>query len=196
MDPVFPWIAHYGYFGLFGLMVLGIAGVPLPVETLLVFSGYLASQGKLHLVSVFLVGFAGSACGISLSYYLGETLGHAFVVRYGRFVHVTEKGVHRVNDWFHNKGYWVLTFGYFVPGLRHVTAFAAGMSGLEYRIFAAHAYFGAALWVGAFLALGYFVGDRWLQVFQMSQHYLLWISGIVVVIVLIVWRLKRRRAGN
>ncbi|HEX4229586.1 MAG TPA: DedA family protein [Bryobacteraceae bacterium] len=194
MGLVFLWIEHYGYAGLFGLLVLGIVGVPVPDETLLVFSGYLVSQGKLHLVLVFLAAFAGSACGISLSYYLGETLGFHFVRRFGRYVHLTEERVALVNRWFHHAGNWVLMFGYFVPGVRHVTAFAAGMARLEYRIFAGHAYLGAAIWVAGFLTLGYFVGDQWQVVFHIVEHYILWISVAVAVIILIAWRLKRRRA--
>lgn len=196
MIPVFSWIAHYGYAGLFGLLMLGIVGLPVPDETLLVFSGYLVSQGKLHLVFVFFAAFAGSACGISLSYYLGKTLGHRFVRRFGRYVHLTEERVARVKKWFHHAGNWVLTFGYFVPGVRHATAFVAGMSQLEYRTFAAHAYFGAAIWVAGFLTLGYFVGDEWQVVFRVIEHYILWISVGAGVIVLIAWRLKSRSAGR
>lgn len=196
MGPIFPWISEYGYVGLFGLLVLGIVGLPVPDETLLVFSGYLVSQGKLHLVFTFLAEFAGSVCGISLSYYLGQTLGHRFVERFGRYLHLTAERVHQVNTWFHHKGNWVLTFGYFVPGVRHVTAFVAGMSELEYGVFAAHAYFGAAIWVGGFLTLGYFVGDRWQEVFEIVERYLLWISVAAAVIVLVAWRLKRRREGK
>ncbi|MGC2657241.1 MAG: DedA family protein [Bryobacteraceae bacterium] len=196
MAPFFPWIAHYGYVGLFGIMVLGIVGLPLPVETLLVFSGYLVSQGRLHPLSVFLVGFTGSACGISLSYYLGITLGHGFIRRFGRFLHLTDSHMARANAWFHRMGNWVLTFGYFVPGVRHVTALAAGISGLEYRIFAFHAYCGAAIWVATFLTLGYVVGDRWREAFAAVQHYLLTISLAAAIIILLIWFLKRRRSAT
>ena len=54
--------------GDFFLLVLGIVGLPVPDETLLTFSGYLVYQGHLSLPLTFLSGFAGSACGITLSY--------------------------------------------------------------------------------------------------------------------------------
>jgi membrane protein DedA with SNARE-associated domain len=196
MGPVFSWIAQYGYAGLFGLLVLGIVGLPVPDETLLMFSGYLVSQGKLHVALVLLAGFAGSVSGITISYYLGETLGHGFVHRFGRYVHLTEERVERVHAWFGRMGNWLLTFGYFIPGVRHVTAFVAGMSGLEYPIFAAHAYIGAAIWVTSFVGLGYFFGDRWQEVFAIVNRYLIWISIGAAVIVLIVWRLKIRRESK
>jgi len=39
MEPVFSWIAHYDYVGIFGLLKLGIVGLPIPDETLLLFTG-------------------------------------------------------------------------------------------------------------------------------------------------------------
>ena len=48
MEPLLEWLSQWGYAGLFGLLVFGIIGLPIPDETLLVFSGYLVSQGRLH----------------------------------------------------------------------------------------------------------------------------------------------------
>ena len=58
-------------------------------------------------------------------------------------------------------GRWSLVCGYYIAGVRHVTAMVAGASGLEYPIFAVFAYCGATTWVLTFLSLGYFLGDRW-----------------------------------
>ena len=55
--------------------------------------------------------------------------------------------------WFRCFGRWLLAFGYFIPGVRHVTALAAG-SALDYETFARYAYPGAVLWSCTFVALG------------------------------------------
>ncbi len=68
-------IIDYGYPGLFVLLMLGIVGLPVPDETLLAFAGYLVFQGKLSPVPTLLASFLGSACGISLSYFLGASPG-------------------------------------------------------------------------------------------------------------------------
>ena len=136
MDTILAWLSHYGYAGLFGLLVFGFVGLPVPDETLLIFSGYLISKGRLHPGFTFLAGFAGSVCGISLSYTIGRTLGHGFVRRYGRYVRITQVRIERVHGWFLRTGEWLLTIGYFIPGVRHLAAFVAGMSNLEYPRFA------------------------------------------------------------
>ena len=51
MEAVFGWISTYGYAGIFFALVLGIVGLPIPDETVMVFCGYLISTGRLHPVA-------------------------------------------------------------------------------------------------------------------------------------------------
>jgi membrane protein DedA with SNARE-associated domain len=193
MDSLLGWISQYGYAGLFGLLVLGIVGLPIPDETLLVFSGSLISQGHLDPALTFIAAFAGSTGGISLSYCLGRFLGHGFVHRYGKYVHLTDQRIEQVNRWFHRMGHWLLTFGYYIPAVRHFTAFVAGMSGLEYRVFAAYAYPGAAIWISTFLGLGYFVGEKWREAFALVHRYLLGSMVAALVVIGLVWWFRRKK---
>jgi len=192
MDSLYTWLSHYGYAGLFVLLLLGIVGLPVPDETLLVFSGYLISKGTFHPAWTFLSGLSGSMAGISVSYFIGRGFGHSFVERYGTYVHLTPDRIEYVNHWFHRIGHWLLTIGYFIPGIRHFTAFVAGMSKLEYRTFAAFAYPGAAVWVGSFLTLGYFLGDNWQTTFAQLHHYLVAITIGVGVLVAALWWLRKK----
>jgi membrane protein DedA with SNARE-associated domain len=194
MDSVFAWLSHYGSAGLFVLLMLGIAGLPVPDETLLVFSGYLIWRGQMHPVPAFLGAFCGSACGISLSYVVGRTLGYGAIRRFGRYVHLTEERMERVDGWFRRVGNWALTFGYFIPGVRHFTALAAGISRLPYWQFARFAYAGAALWVASFLTLGFFVGENWRNVLEVVHRYVLLVSACALLAGVVFWYFRRRRA--
>jgi membrane protein DedA with SNARE-associated domain len=55
-------------------------------------------------------------------------------------------------------------FGYFLPGVRHLTAYVAGTSQFSFAVFALFAYTGALLWPVTFLSVGYIAGEEW-QVF-------------------------------
>jgi membrane protein DedA with SNARE-associated domain len=193
MESLLGWLSQYGYAGLFGLLMFGIVGLPVPDETLLVFSGYLISKGRLHPLLTFLAGFGGSVCGISLSYTIGRTLGHPFVVRYGRYFRITEARLERVHRWFQRIGEWLLMVGYFVPGVRHFTALVAGMSRLECRTFALFAYSGAAIWVSTFLSLGYFVGENWKAAMSLVQRYTLAFAAVVVAAAALIWWIRKQR---
>ena len=195
MHSLPDFLSQYGYAGIFGLLVLGIVGLPVPDETLLVVAGYLISRGQLNPLLAFVAAFCGSACGITISYVIGRTLGCRFVTKYGKWVHLTEERVNRVNRWFHRLGHWLLAGGYFVPGVRHLTAFVAGMSGLEYPGFSLFAYPGGAVWVASFLALGYYVGENWESALKVVDHYLVVICvGLAMIGGLFWWwRLHKRK---
>jgi membrane protein DedA with SNARE-associated domain len=198
MEQIESWISQYGYFGIFGMLVLGIVGLPVPDETLLTFTGYLVFRGRLKLPLSYAAALAGSLCGITLSYVLGRTFGLGLIHRYGKYVRITEEHVERAHAWFTRVGHWGLTFGYFVPGVRHLTAYAAGMSDVEPHQFAIFAYTGGCLWVASFLALGYFLGERWKAVEDNIHHFLLvaTIAGAIVLAAWLVWRKRARAKGK
>jgi membrane protein DedA with SNARE-associated domain len=195
---VLGWIAQYGYFAIFLLLVCGIVGLPVPDETLLTFTGYLVFKGNLSLPLAYAAALGGSLSGITISYTLGRTFGMKLIHRYGRYIRITEEHVDKARAWFARVGHWGLTFGYFVPGFRHLSAFAAGMSDLDAPQFALFAYSGGCLWVASFLGLGYFLGDRWQTVGKNVEHYFA-VGAILLVILLaayFLWRSLRARRSR
>jgi membrane protein DedA with SNARE-associated domain len=138
------WIVRHGYVGLFSLLVLGIVGLPVPDEVVLTYAGALAHAGSLTLHAVLLVAFCGSASGITLSYWLGRAPGARLVGWLGPRLGLTPARLTRAQRWFEHWGRWTLVVGYFVPGIRHLTAIVAGTSGLRFRSFAVFAYPGAS----------------------------------------------------
>jgi membrane protein DedA with SNARE-associated domain len=158
--PIEAWLLKYGYAILFGLLTAGIMGVPLPDELLLMTSGFLVWKGKFKLWVMILAASGGSACGITVSYVLGRTLGLALLHRYGRYVGVSSKRLDRAHAWFERWGRWALLAGYFVPGFRHFTAISAGATHMEWPHFALFAYAGAVLWTASFILVGYFLGPK------------------------------------
>src|SRR5215813_12727384 len=103
---VLEWITQYGYLAIFSLLVLGIVGLPVPDETLLTFTGYLVFKGHLSPWLAFLAAFAGSGCGITISYTLGRTFGLKLIHRYGRYLRITEEHINKAHAWFGRVGHW------------------------------------------------------------------------------------------
>jgi membrane protein DedA with SNARE-associated domain len=190
------WLSQYGYAGVFLGLVLGIVGLPIPDETLLTFSGYLVYRGEFALLPTCAVAFLGSACGITISYTLGRVLEVRLGGRLGRFLHVSPKSLERAHAWFERGGKWLLLLGYFIPGVRHLTAIVAGSSRLEPRAFALFAYSGALLWSLTFIALGYFFGEQWKQILDgIAQHRILAVA-VIAVALLVLLALHRRSHGD
>ncbi len=193
MDQLLEKISHYGYPGLFAALVLGIAGLPIPDETILVFCGYLVARGAMHPLLTWITAVVGSMSGITVSYAIGRLAGYGVVHRFGRYIHLTEARLLKVHQWFDRIGHWLLTNGYFIPGVRHFTALVAGMSGMRYRAFAPYAYSGAMLWVSTFLGIGYVLGDRWKQVFEDLHREMLIVIVAGTLIAWAIWFVFSRR---
>ena len=196
---VLQWVSTYGYFAIFGLLVFGIVGLPVPDEFLLTSCGVLAYQGHLSLAPTLLAGVLGSISGITCSYTIGRTLGWKVLhTRLARFVHITDKEIDRIHDWFHRIGHWALIIGYFVPGIRHFTAIVAGTSKLEWPSFALFAYSGAILWVSTFVFIGYHFGPEFRKILAVVDQNLkiASIAAAVLIASYLLWRFwwKKRTA--
>ncbi len=179
---LYDWISNYGYFVLFVLLMFGIFGLPVPDETLLTLVGYLIHKGYLLLIPTFCAVFFGSIFGITLSFVLGRTGGVLLLRKYRRFLHMNEDRIKRIHHWLERAGRWTLFFGYFVPGVRHVTAFTAGSYGLKYPAFAAFAYAGGFVWACTFISLGFIGGEKWEQ-WGKTAHLVILIVGAVAAVV-------------
>lgn len=193
LNTLFEWIIHYAYFGLFSLLMVGILGLPIPDETLLTFAGYLVFKGRLNLTLTIITAFLGSACGITLSYILGRTLGIYFVKKYGSKVHLTMDKLIVVQNWLDHSGKWVLIFGYFILGVRHIFAYAAGLSRMKLWIFAVFTYLGALIWSITFISLGYFLGEKWKPMVHKIHSHMMMISFIAIIIIIIYALLRNSR---
>lgn len=177
------WLSQYGSFAIFGLLALGIIALPVPEESMMVFSGILMSQGELPIYATIIAAYAGSICGITVSYIIGRTAGHYLLLKYGGWLGLTQEKLDKLHKWGEHYGKWTLLFGYFIPGVRHFTGVSAGMTDLAYHQFALFAYTGAVLWVSLFLSIGYFFGDYWLYAYEIIETR---IEEIVIGLIILV----------
>lgn len=198
MEAILHLVHTYGSWAIFCLLALGIVGLPVPDETLLLLSGYLVFKGELTALPTALAALSGSITGVSISYLLGRVPGEYILRKAAPFLHMSEDGVSRARAWITRRGKWALVIGYFIPGVRHFTAFVAGTSDLAYPVFAAFAYSGAAVWVSTFLCAGYFSGEEWSRLPGSMHRIMMIVAAIMLVLfltgTLVKYFLDRRSA--
>src|SRR5262245_25310509 len=198
-EAAFQWITRHGYAGIFSLLTFGIIGLPVPDEWLLTFSGYLVFNHTLQFMPTFVAAFSGSACGITVSYLLGRIFDTYVLVKYGWVFHLTPERLARVHSWFERRGRWTLLIGYFIPGVRHLTGYVAGVSELSFGNFALFAYTGAFCWAAVFITIGYVLGEQWNRVLQSLDETKVLTIGVAVAVILayLAYRyLHGRRLGH
>jgi membrane protein DedA with SNARE-associated domain len=194
METGFDWIVRHQYGAIFVLLMLGIIGLPVPDETLLVFAGYLSFKGTLQLEPTVATAFLGSACGITLSYAIGRVLGLHALTKIGPLLHLRPEQLEQAHRWMERWGKYSLLLAYFIPGYRHLAAFMVGTSRLEPTVFARFAYTGALIWTSSFVGLGYAAGEGWRQLIPLLHDalHMAMLVGLVVLGGLSGWLLLHR----
>ncbi|MBB5325300.1 membrane protein DedA with SNARE-associated domain [Anoxybacillus tepidamans] len=179
------FIEQFGYIGIMIALMGGIVGLPIPDEVLLTYVGYNTSTGIMSYPLALGCSLIGALFGISISYYLGIRLGLPFLHKFGPKVHITEKRIEQTKTLFTKMGPFVLFIGYFIPGIRHVSAFLAGINEYRFKKFAIYAYSGAFFWVFTFITLGRTLGKDWKIVKKYVEHYSTYLIPLLIIFGLI-----------
>lgn len=169
LDLLKGWILEFGYIAMYSFLAVGIIGLPVPDEILMTFIGYVTSLEWFSYPVSIGVCFAGSMTGMLVSYGIGHKVGKPFLTRYGKWIKLTPHRLAKAEEWFKRFGLWTVTFGYFVPGVRHFTCYLAGISGVRIWKYLLYAGSGALVWTVTFISLGRFIGDN-LDVTMIAVH--------------------------
>ena len=184
MEFVTDFVTNYGYLAIFLLLLPGTFGIPIPDELLLTFSGYLALGGELRLIPAMAVAVSGAVLGITLYYWVGRAAGARLIWESGAFFRLRHDKFKSLQEWLRRGGGWRLCLGYFLPGVRHWVAIAAGITKFPLAGFTRVAYLGVLAWSLVYILLGYFLGqEAGLLVERIGAH-CRWASGLIVALLL------------
>ncbi len=186
-------IEHYGYFGIILILVGGIVGLPLPDEIFLTYVGYSVYRENLAHIPALISALIGAIVGITLSYYVGYRFGLPLLQKYGPKFHITEQKIDFTKKLFKKIGPMLLFVGYFIPGVRHLTAYIAAINNYPYKKFAFFAYTGAFIWTFTFITLGNVLGEKWRYVGFYLSHYSIYLIVLFIVIMFIVYFVFKRK---
>ncbi|MGE7185451.1 DedA family protein [Peribacillus sp. NPDC006672] len=186
-------LEHYGYFGIIFALIGGIVGLPIPDEVLLTYIGYAVYQSKLSYLLSIVSAFVGATGGITLSYFIGNKFGVPLLEKFGPKIHITEQKINTTKKLFKKFGPYFLFFGYFIPGVRHLTAYIAAVNRFPFRKFVIYAYTGALIWSFSFITLGRILGENWTNVeLYLSKYRIYLITSLLVLLIFIYFFWKRR----
>jgi membrane protein DedA with SNARE-associated domain len=171
-----------GYLGVFLLMVAESATLPIPSEVVLPLGGYLVSQGRLEFWSTVAVATVGSLVGTMVDYGIGYYLGRPAVLRYGRIVRFSEKRLETTERWFVSHGKSVVLLARFVPLLRTLIAFPAGLVKMDVKRFLVYSTVGILVWDIALVYLGVLAGQNSTAIANTLQAYFLPLGVAAVVV--------------
>lgn len=182
-------IANYGYLAI-------LAGTLFEGESIMILGGFFASRSYLELPWVFSCGFLGTYTSESFFYYVGRTKGAYFIERKPQW----KLKSRRIFELLHRHKYPLIIGHRFIYGMRSITPFAIGASGISPITFAILNAIGSALWTLVIGTAGYFFGrtfDSYLQEIDRYEHWvLLALFGIIFAIWAISYYLGRYITGS
>lgn len=129
-------------------------------------AGFFIHAGVLALIPSLLVLMLGDLIGDVLWYWLGRSYGHGFISRFGKYVSITEENISTVQRIFHRYHTPILLFSKLTMGLGFpgATLFTAGLAHVPFWRFMALNTVGQVVWTGLLIAIGYYLGQLYLQI--------------------------------
>ncbi|HET9124483.1 MAG TPA: DedA family protein, partial [Solirubrobacteraceae bacterium] len=112
-------------------------GVPSPGETALITAAVLASEGKLKIWLVLVIGISSAIIGDSIGYELGRRLGREVLTGRGPLRRERVRAVATGERFFAKHGSKTVFFARWITGVRSAAAWLAGIDGMPYPRFLA-----------------------------------------------------------
>ncbi len=162
----------------------------LPGESLLLTSGTLAGTDALDIVVLAPLLFTAALLGDVSNYLIGRFVGHRLFERPRRFV--KPEHLASAHEFYERHGGQAIVFARFLPVVRTLAPFVAGIAGMPLKHLLAYASVASAGWVTVFLGAGYWFGNiPWIR-----DHLTVALAGAVLLSVLpgvIVFLLRKLR---
>lgn len=180
--PSFAHLIHdYGLVVVAGVIGLESVGLPVPGESVLILAGIFAgTKHDLNIVSVIFTAAAAAIVGQMIGYVIGREFGYWLLLRYGRYLRITEGRIKLGEYLFLRHGGKIIIIARFVPLLRALAGILAGANRMPWRQFMLANVAGAVLW-SAFFGLAAYVFGR--QVERMAGPMVI-VIGIAAVVVI------------
>ncbi len=169
-------------------------GVPSPGETALVLAAILASQGKLQIWLVIVIGVAAAIVGDNIGYWLGRTIGREVLETRGPFHKHRVRALAAGDRFFDKHGGKAVFLGRWVAIVRIATAWLAGINEMRFSHFFFWNALGAVTWGTAVGLGGYFGGHAAVHVIEQVGLFGAIAAAVALIVAGTALHVRRRRS--
>ncbi len=194
-------ITAMGYPGIFLVMAAESFMVPVPPEITVVFSGYLASAGKLNIIPVIVWSVAGALTGSTFAYWVGyhfkKTIVKKLIERHGHFLVFTQYELEETKELFKKHGPWIIFVSRFIPGIRSVVSLPLGILHIPFRQFITYTAVGTLISTSMLTYLGLILNDNWTQIrVYLHKFDILIIFFLIMILGVYIYKRHKKQKGD
>lgn len=183
-------ILDMGYMGIFILMMIESSFIPFPSEIVLIPAGYLAQQGEMNIVLIFITALLGSLAGAFINYFGALIIGRQLLMRFGKYIFISNSAMDKMEIFFQNHGPISTFTGRLIPGIRQLISIPAGLSKMPLLPFTLYTALGAGIWSMVLILLGYILGQNQELITAYLHQITLTILGALILLVFVYLRRK------
>jgi len=167
---------------------------PAPGDSIMLFACFLAGAGALSLPATLAACLGGSIAGALTAYAIGARLGRSYFFLRSRWARAE---LERLERGFARFGAPMLLVNRFLPGVRGVFLYAAGIGRLPWRAVLVHSTVSNVFWIALIAWGGIHLGSSWEEVQVVFRRYVWGIAiGMTIYFVFRIARASRRNRGN
>jgi membrane protein DedA with SNARE-associated domain len=171
-------------------------GIPSPGETALVAAAILASQGKLHIWLVIVIGVSSAILGDNIGYLLGRKIGRDVLEARGPLHAHRRRAIAAGDRFFQRHGPKAVFLARWIALVRFAAAWLAGINRMPFRLFFFWNALGGLTWGVTFGLAGYYGGHAASHVFATIGVIGAIVLGVLLVGGLVYLRIRERRAAE
>jgi membrane protein DedA with SNARE-associated domain len=171
-------------------------GIPSPGETALVAAAILASQGKLHIWLVIVIGVSSAILGDNIGYLLGRKIGRDVLEARGPLHAHRRRAIAAGDRFFERHGPKAVFLARWIALVRFAAAWLAGINRMPFRLFFFWNALGGLTWGVTFGLAGYYGGHAASHVFATIGVIGAIVLGVLLVGGLVYLRIRERRAAE
>lgn len=191
LHELLSYIEQYGYWALFFCLWLGIIGMPIPDEMIVMSGGFVSSLGILNVIPAFLLTYLGVVSGLSLGYILGKIFGTKVLDKLMK--KKKAKYVVKSQEMVEKYGHYALVTSYFIPVVRHVVPYLVGMNNMSFKTYALYSYTTGFLWTLVYFVLGSLFGQHIERIVEVAIEYGVYFGGSIALIVSVFYFYRQKR---
>lgn len=171
-------------------------GIPSPGETALVAAAVLASQGKLHIWLVILIGVCSAIIGDNIGYLLGRRIGRDVLEARGPLHAHRKRAIEAGDRFFKRHGPKAVFLARWIALVRFAAAWLAGINRMPLKLFFFWNALGGITWGVTFGLVGYYGGRAATHVLATVGLIGAAILGVMLIVFFVYIRLRERRAAE